>query len=182
MKVITKILDILEKIAKIFTASVLGIMLVVSLVEIVRRYFIGHSSMWSDEFVRYCIVMVAMIGGAACFRDGELVAFDLLKTHLYGKVRLTLELIINTIVLVFCAFILRNAVATLRMPSIVMQISVGIKVSMFWFYLPIAIGLALICIFAVEAYPKLIKAYRNGDYDRKNKPISNTTKKMNGGE
>ena len=166
MKILTKILDKVELAARGFTAGILALMLVVSLLEIVRRYIMGSSSIWTDELVKYCIVMVAMIGGAACFRKGELVAFTLLKDRIFGKARLALELVINTIVLGFAAFIFQNSVTTLKMPSIAKQISMGLRVSMKWFYLPITIGLLLIVIFAIEAYPRYIKAYKDGEYDK----------------
>lgn len=85
MKAIERVLDVLCLIAKIIAAAMLGIMLVVSLVEIVRRYIIGQSFPWADELVRYCIIGVAMLGGAAAFRQtGGLVAFDLLLNRFQG--------------------------------------------------------------------------------------------------
>jgi len=160
MKVVEHILDAVCLIAKMIAALMLGIMLVVSLVEIARRYIAGYSFPWADELIRYCIVGVAMLGGAVAFRQaGGLVAFDLILTHLKGSVRLALELLINTIALLFCTYMFRNAVRTLTTPSIVKQISIGLKVSMFWPYLPIAVGLGLMVIFAAERYFKLIGGY-----------------------
>lgn len=161
MKAVSRILDAVCLLAKMIAALMLGVMLVVSLVEIGRRYLAGYSFPWADELIRYCIIGVAMLGGAAAFRQaGGLVAFDLILTHLKGSVRLALELSINTISLLFSAFMFRNAVKTLTTPSIVKQISIGLRVSMFWPYLPIAAGLGLIVIFAVERYFIIIGGYR----------------------
>lgn len=162
MKAVSRILDAVCLFAKMIAALMLGVMLVVSLVEIGRRYLAGYSFPWADELIRYCIIGVAMLGGAAAFRRvGGLVAFDLILTHLKGPVRLALELSINTISLLFSAFMFRNAVQTLTTPSIVKQISIGLRVSMFWPYLPIAVGLGLIVIFSVERYFKIIGEYRS---------------------
>ncbi|MPM25730.1 hypothetical protein SDC9_72230 [bioreactor metagenome] len=170
MKAIERVLDTVCLIAKMIAAALLGVMLVVSLVEIVRRYIVGQSFPWADELIRYCIVGVAMLGGAAAFRQsGGLVAFDLLLNRLKGTARLILELLINTICICFAGFMFMNAYKTITTPSIVKQISIGLQVSMFWPYLPIVLGLGLIVLFAVERYFRLI-----ADYSAEKKGLSDT--------
>lgn len=160
MKAIERVFDTICLIAKIIAAILLGVMLVVSLVEIIRRYIVGQSFPWADELIRYCIVGVAMLGGAAAFRQpGGLVAFDLLINSLKGVPRLVFELLINTISIWFAGFMFLNAYKTITTPSIVKQISIGLQVSMFWPYLPIVLGLALIVLFALERYFMLIGGY-----------------------
>ena len=171
MKIYGKVLDILCLLAKWISAIFLFLMLVISLVEIVRRYIFGLSFVWTDEFIRYSIVIVASIGGAACYRtiDG-LVSFDLVQTHVYGKVRLVIDTIVNTIVLAFAAFILNNAINTVTTPSIVKQISIGLGISMSYPYMAIVIGMALLCLLAIERYYKIVKSYKAGEFEKGYKP------------
>lgn len=167
MKVIEKILDILCLIAKWISALCLFLMLVVSLVEIVRRYIFGLSFIWTDEFIRYSIVIVASIGGASCYRMvGGLVSFDLVQTHLFGKARLILEFIINTVVLGFAGFILRNAIKTVGTPSIVKQISIGLGISMKYPYMAIVLGMGLLVLLALEKYYDIVKRYKAGEFEK----------------
>lgn len=168
MKIVSRVLDVVCLVFKWLTAALLAVMLVVSLVEIVRRYILGASFPWADELIRYCIVGVASLGGSVAYRQaGGLVAFDLLQTNLKGKLRLVLELVINTIVLVFAAYILRNSILNLQMPSIKNQISIGLGISMFWPYLPISIGMGIIVVLALEKYYTIIHAFRSGAYNKK---------------
>lgn len=168
MKLISRILDIICFAAKAICAALLAIMLVVSLVEIVRRYILGHSFPWAEELIRYCIVGVASLGGAAVYREaGGLVSFDLVQTHIYGKLRLVLEMIINTIVLGFSAYMLVNSIQTVLTPSIQRQISIGLGISMFWPYLPIVIGMGILIILSLEKYCRIAAAYQNGAYRAK---------------
>lgn len=172
MKVLERVLDMVCLIAKIIAAVMLGVMLVVSLVEIGRRYILGLSFPWADELIRYCIVGVAMFGGAVAFRQiGGLVAFDLILGRLKGVAKLILELVINSICLVFCSFMLRNAIVTVNTPSIVKQISIGLQISMRWPYMSIVVGLALIVLFAVEKYYRIIKDYKTGKLNSEPGPI-----------
>lgn len=167
MKIIEKILDILCLAAKWISAICLFLMLVVSLVEIVRRYVFGLSFIWTDEFIRYSVVVVAAIGGASCYRmvDG-LVSFDLVQTHVFGKVRLYLDLVVNTIVLVFSAFVLENAIQTVATPSIVKQISIGLGISMSYPYMAIVLGMALLVLIALEKYYVIFKKYKAGEFEK----------------
>ena len=167
MKVIEKILDILCLIAKWISTICLFLMLVVSLVEIVRRYVFGLSFIWTDEFIRYSIVIVASIGGASCYRMiGGLVSFDLVQTHLFGKARLILEFIINTVVLGFAGFILKNAIKTVGTPSIAKQISIGLGISMKYPYLAIVLGMGLLVLLALEKYYDIAKRYKAGEFEK----------------
>ena len=167
MKAVNKILDILEYIAKIIAAVTIGVMVIVSLMEITRRYLFGNSSMWADELIRYCIVLVAMIGGAACFRQGDLVAFDLVRNRMRGPAKLIWELVINTISLAFAIFIFRNAINTIMLPSVAKQVSIGLQISMVWPYMPIVIGMGMIVLFAIENYYEIFKKFKDGTYNKK---------------
>ena len=167
MKAVNKVLDILEYIAKIIAAVTIGVMVIVSLMEITRRYLFGNSSMWADELIRYCIVLVAMIGGAACFRQGDLVAFDLVRNRMRGVAKLIWELVINTISLGFAIFIFRNAINTIMLPSVAKQVSIGLQISMVWPYMPIVIGMGMIVLFAIENYYEIFKKFKDGTYNKK---------------
>ena len=167
MKVISKIINGLCLAAKALCAVLFAVMLVVSLVEIVRRYVLGYSFPWADELVRYCIVGVASLGDTSAYQNpGGLVSFDLVQTHTYGKVRLILELIINTIVLGLAVFMLKNSITTIMTPSIQRQISIGLGVSMYWAYLPIVIGMGILLILAVWKYFQIAASYKNGSYGK----------------
>lgn len=167
MKFIQKMINGLCLAAKMLCAVLFAVMLVVSLVEIIRRYVLGLSFPWADELIRYCIVGVASLGGASAYRTaGGLVSFDLVQTHTYDKVRFVLELLINTIVLGLAAFMLQNSVSTIMTPSIQRQISIGLGISMLWAYLPIVIGMGILLILAIEKYFLIAASYKRGDYGR----------------
>lgn len=173
MKAIEKFLDILCLIAKWVSAVCLFLMLVVSLVEIVRRYIFGLSFIWTDEFIRYSIVIVASIGGASCYRImGGLVSFDLIQTHVFGKTRLYLDLVVNTIVLGFASFVLQNSIQTVGTPSIVKQISIGLGISMKYPYMAIVLGMGLLVLLALEKYYTIIKSYKAGEFEKGYVPAS----------
>lgn len=168
MKIITKIMDVLCLVFKRLTAIILALMLIASVAEIIRRYIMGASFVWADEFIRYCIVAVAFFGGSVAYREvGGLVAFDMVQTRLQGKTRLILEYVINTIVLMFCIYIFVNSVNNLQMPSIYNQISIGLHISMAIPYAPITIGMVILILLALEKYYTVFQTYKCGGYDNR---------------
>ncbi|WP_312159678.1 TRAP transporter small permease subunit [Oscillibacter sp.] len=165
---IERILNGLAFVTKALAALCLGIMLVVSLAEIVRRYMFGLSFSWADELIRDGVVCVAMLGGAAAYREeGGLVAFDLISAHVKGTTKLILTLVINTICLLFSGYMFMNALQTLQTPSIVKQVSIGLKISMFWPYLPNTLGLGIIFIFTLEKFYNIFIGRQRGAYQNK---------------
>lgn len=167
MKIFTRTLDVLCKIFKWITALILAAMLVASVAEIIRRYILGHSFVWADEFVRYCIVAVAFLGGSVAYREaGGLVSFDMVQTHIYGKIRVALELLINTIVLAFSCYIFYNSIENLQLPSIYRQVSIGLGISMAIPYLPITIGIGMLILLALEKYYTIFRNCRSGAYEK----------------
>lgn len=71
MKIITRILDVVCTIFKWITAAILAAMLIASVAEIVRRYILGHSFVWADEFIRYCIVARGVPGRLSRLSGGR---------------------------------------------------------------------------------------------------------------
>lgn len=167
MKTLSRIVDVICLAIKYICAILLGLMLVVSLIEIVRRYLFGRSYIWADELIRYSMVGVSILGGATAYREvGGMVSFDLLQSRVHGKERLLLEMVVNTIVLCFSAYILKNAVKTVMMPSIARQISIGLGISMSIPYSFIVAGMAVLLLLAVEKYFTIYANYKRGVYNR----------------
>ena len=82
MKIYSKIMDILFNILKWITAVMMLFMVLLTFVEVLRRYFLSTNWAWSEELVRYLTVWCTFPGGAAAFRAGALVCFDLVLLKL----------------------------------------------------------------------------------------------------
>ena len=140
------------------------------------RYSEGILWDWTDELVRYSIVIVAAIGGGTAYhKAGGLVSFDLVQTHIHGVPRLIVELIVNTIVLGFGVYILMNSIQTVTSPSIIKQVSIGLGISMKYPYYAIVIGMIFLIITAIEKYFIIFQDFKNGEFELK-------TPQLKGGE
>ncbi|MFQ7856577.1 MAG: TRAP transporter small permease [Flavonifractor plautii] len=96
-------------------------MLVLMLIEVVRRYCFGRTFIWSDEVIRYLLIYCTFLGGAAAYYQKALVSFDLVTSRLPIKVQ-ELKLINNIICLIFCVsdhFSIQKVIS----PSVVNNVS-----------------------------------------------------------
>ena len=65
MKFYTKLCDIVFNILKWVVAVVMVFRVLLTFVEVVRRYFLHRNWVWSEVLVRYLIVWCTFLGGAA---------------------------------------------------------------------------------------------------------------------
>ena len=152
----TKAMDIVLKLITILITVLLSIMTVVTVMEVMRRYLLGLSYPWAEELVRFMLVWVTFVGGAAALRSGNLVILDAILVKLSEKKRIILELFTNTVILGFLVFLFFKGVEYAVSPVILKQISPGLGIPMTVPYMAIPLGFALMILFSLEIYGNLI--------------------------
>lgn len=160
MKIYTKICDVVFNIMKWVVAAAMIFMVLLTFVEVIRRYFFHQNWVWSEVLVRYLIVWCTFLGGAAAYRVGALTNFDLVLQKLGRKSRAVLELVCTVLIIALCAWLTKLGVDSFNKPSIVSQISTELHISMRWVYLGIPVGFAAMVLFGVERLLKLIGELR----------------------
>ena len=156
MKYIDKTLDIITFTAKAIAGTLLAIMLIVSVVEVFRRYLFNATFQGSEELVRFSLVWVSFLGGAAAYRHGGLVLIGLLVDRLPKKAKAVVSFLTNTSVLLFCLYMLNSAWKYTFTSSVSKQVAIGLGIPMKLPYFGIVLGLILIIIFSLDNYRRLI--------------------------
>lgn len=150
MKLFNRATSVLEWAGMKFIILGYGVMIIVTLIEVLRRYFLGLSFGWSEELVRFLLVATTFVGGAIAYKKGSLVLFDVLLNKLSRKKSLILNVVNHTIALCFMVALTRLGLNYIMQPSILLQSSPGLQLSMAIPYAFIPLGCILIAIFAVE--------------------------------
>jgi C4-dicarboxylate transporter DctQ subunit len=156
----SRLMDYAVHITKYLLGISLAIMTAVTVMEVVRRYLFGLSFPWAEELVRFMLIWVTFVGGAAAFRSGGLVMLDLVTGRLPERAKLILQLFTNTVVLVFLLFLFRNGISYSLSPVIVNQNSAGLGISMTLPYMAIPLGFGLMILFSLEHYHRIISQLR----------------------
>ena len=135
-------------------------MLVLMLIEVVRRYCFGRTFIWSDEVIRYLLIYCTFLGGAAAYYQKALVSFDLVTSRLPIKVQEILKLINNIICLIFFVFLIYFSIQKVISPSVVNNVSNASGLSLAVPYCAIPIGLIFMFIFTIDFFPDLIRGVK----------------------
>lgn len=117
--------------------------------QVVTRFVLSQPSPWSEALVRQALVWMVMLGVAGAIRQGALVAIDVTREAVRGRVRVALDVVIfAAIVLLFGVLFwfgweMANRV---RFQSIA-----GLEVSIAWGYAAIPVGSVCAVIGALAA-------------------------------
>lgn len=166
-KMYASTMNFISRLIQYTVAAILLFMALLMFIEVLRRYFFSNQFAWSEELIRYLAVWVAFLGGAAAFKEKSLVCFDLVSGRFKGVVKLVIELLSNTVVVVFMGFIFYLGMKTVTSPSTYKQISVGMKVSMAFPYAAIPAGSSLMALFGVNNYFNIIEEYLQKIHEEK---------------
>lgn len=146
----------IEKALIYIIAIFAAVMIIVTSVEVIRRYIFSLSFPWSEELARYLMVHVAFLGGAIGYRRKNLVPLDLVTNYMPPRVRLYLETILEVVMFVIlCALLFFSYKATTA-PFVYRQISIGFPISMAYVFAAMPISFVCMLIFAVEHFIELI--------------------------
>jgi TRAP-type C4-dicarboxylate transport system permease small subunit len=117
--------------------------------QVFTRFLLAAPSPWSEALVRQALVWMVMLGVAGAIRHGALVAIDVTRQLVKGRVRLALDVVIfSAITLLFGVLFwfgwdMANRV---RFQSIA-----GLEVSIAWGYAAIPVGAVFAIIGALAA-------------------------------
>ena len=161
LRMYNKILDRICDVIKYFIASIIMLAIIVAFIEVVRRYFFSQVFVWSDEFIRFCIIYVGLVGGAAAYRYGQLVCFDSLLNRLGPKGKFILGVISDTLSLVLLVVCFVLSVRTVTSRSVVTSLSTGMKIPMTVPYMAFVIGFFLMILFCVGSIANRIAGQKN---------------------
>ncbi|MCR4440637.1 MAG: TRAP transporter small permease [Peptococcaceae bacterium] len=160
MKVFKKIMNGSYFLLTCIISIMIVVMLIIMSLEVVRRYLFGLTWSWSEEVVRYLLIYVTFLGGAAAFRSGSMVSFDLVLSRFPQRVQDILSVIVNTVCLVFIGFILVLGFKKVITPNMISQVSPSSGIAMWIPYASIPIGMFFLLLYIIENYSVLFQRFR----------------------
>lgn len=156
MRYYQKAMLLLNKLLMVLVSAGLIVMIAVTAVEVVRRYFFGLSFSWAEELVKYIMIMVAFFGGAVAYQQKGLVALDLLTSRLPKAPRLVVGLLSELVSLALIVLLFVYSLQAVMKPGVYMQTSVGLGISMAYPWASLPIGFAAMILFSVDHFHQLL--------------------------
>lgn len=162
-----KLMDRICKVIEYAVAAIILAAIAISFIEVIRRYFFDRVFVWSDEFIRFCMIYVGLIGGAAAYRYGQLVCFDSLLNKLNPGPRFVCGIASDLISLALLAGCFVLSVKNLMSKSVLTALSTGMKVPMTVPYAAFSIGFFLMILFCVGSLANRIADRQNTGFAEK---------------
>lgn len=140
---------------------ILGIILMIVMLGSISagvffRYFLKSPLSWTDELAIFMLIWVTFIGGSMSVKRQQAAAVTLLFDHLKPKMRKLILIIGFTITAFFSLFVGYLSINWILAPSVSMQMSPSLGISMFYQYLAIPIGFFCmgihVCNFLLQSF------------------------------
>ncbi|MCC3359523.1 TRAP transporter small permease [Bacillus sp. REN16] len=136
----------IDRVTAFLTCSLMAVMVIVALWQVFTRFILNSPSTVSEEFLRYSLVWLTMVGSAYAYGKKKHLAVVFLARKVPQKFQLFLNLLVEAFVLVFIVAILlfggtkayQNAVgqvsSALGMPIQYLYLSLIVAGILFLFY------------------------------------------------
>ena len=157
----SKFADVLFSIIKWILAIMLTLMVIITTMEVVRRYIFGLSFLWAEELVKFLLVATTFIGGPAAYRAGGLAFLDLVVSHVNDKAKRVINVFINIVIIISCVWLAKIGFEYSFSPMVAKSFSTGLNLKMTYIYATIPIGFVMMIIFAIEQILNILANRKN---------------------
>ncbi|MEN0645095.1 TRAP transporter small permease [Alkalicoccobacillus gibsonii] len=136
---INSINRVLGKVIIFLSSTMFGVMVLVAVWQVVSRYLLNSPSTFSEEFLRYSLIWVTMIGGAYAFHIKKHIAIDMFverfSTVIQNRIRqcaLIFLVLFSLIVMVY------GGIQIVLLTTTQQTVSLGIPMGYVYLSLPVS--------------------------------------------
>lgn len=149
------------RLINVLAGTSMAVVVVIMAVQVVARYVFNASLIWAEELCRYILVWQTFLFIGMAYQRGELIAVDVVPLMLRPGWRLALKIVVSIPILIFLWLMMVNGyVYAARfqnqgLPAIdFIWMSItghGTHISVFWVYVSVAVGSALLGLHIIGA-------------------------------
>lgn len=130
----------------------------VMMAQIIARN-VFNSMTWPEEFSRYCYIWTVFLSLGYTIKKGNMLKVGLVMDLLPQKIRRSIEIVVNLIILVICVVFLRYSLIYTGIINKTGQISPAMHLPMWIMYLATVLGFAMASIRAAQQVVYNIKNF-----------------------
>lgn len=145
----SKVSDFLYRVSIWAVALLMGVMMIVTLVDVFARNVLGFSFPWAGELARFILIWVTFIGASAAYKRLEMPGFDMIANKVSEKMTVIIFKVTHLVVLLFSGMIVYAGFTQSFSKTVSLQISAGLEISMTYPYLAIPVGMSFLLIHAI---------------------------------
>lgn len=139
------------------------IMVILIFVQVVMRYVLGTSILWSEELARYLFIWITWLGAAFAVKENQLITVDVVKDRLPQPLKGYVEILAFIIFLIFNIVMLKlsaDLLATIYQRN---QLTPAMRVPMWLAYSAVPVGWFMMTVRLVQQGYLKRKAKKGGE-------------------
>ena len=154
-------MKIINKILGSAIAALAAIMVFACCWQVITRFLLKDPSQWTEEFLRYALIWMTMLGAPYAYGKDQHLAIRVLTDKFQPKNQVITKIAIEVIVLILSVsvFIVGGIMVTANSAG---QISPALQLPMQIYYVCIPICGCLMVLYCIERLGKWIKEFKEG--------------------
>ena len=154
------------------SSAILAVMVVMSVWQVFTRYVLNSPSTISEEFLRYSLIWVSMLGAAYAFGNKKHLAIELFVDKLPKSKSLPVHILIEVIILAFAMIVMIiGGLKTVDLTMAQSSAALGIPMGFIYLALPVS-GTFIIGYSAISIFEKV----KNDKEDMHNEEVKDVKK------
>ncbi len=134
------------------------------LIEVLRRYLFGATSVWGEMTARYAFVFLVYIAVAEVARTRDHIRIDIVPKMLGPRGRLCLYLYFDCLYLILAALVVWYSLQVMRLQVDTDTLMTGFDVNMAFAYAALPLGWSLLIYRVLQRFARTVRSYRlHGD-------------------
>ena len=135
-----------------------AVLIVAVFYQVLGRYLFNAPPSWSEELARFLQVWIALLASALCIQQGMHLGVDYLLYAVPQRARAALEVLVHLLVTGFLLLLLVQGTKLLEVAAV--QTSPAMGINMWYAYLAVPVGAALMLVESVLKLGESVRALR----------------------
>ncbi|EKF44513.1 TRAP transporter small permease [Nitratireductor indicus] len=123
----------------------------VIVIEVIRRFAFGYSSLWGEEAARYAFVYLVWIGAAVGVRNRSHIRFSAVLDMLPPRPAAAVSAVGNVAIIIFACFAVYWSLEPIATSLKFGSVTEGLRLSRAWFLVAVPFGFSLVLLHAFQA-------------------------------
>jgi TRAP-type C4-dicarboxylate transport system permease small subunit len=139
--------NIIDRVTEILTSSLMIIMVIAACWQVFTRFVLNSPSTVSEEFLRYSLIWLTMVGAANAYGKKKHLAVIFIARKFPDKIQMLINLLVEVIVLLFSIILILGG--TKAFQNAVGQVSSALGMPMEYLYLSLPVGGVLFLFYSL---------------------------------
>ena len=151
-------MGLLRRVIQLVIILMFAVLIATVFYQVLGRYLFNAPPSWSEELARFLQVWIALLASALCVQQGMHLGVDYLLYAVAPRGRAGLEVLVQVLVSGFLLLLLVQGIRILDVAAV--QSSPAMGINMWYAYLAVPVGAALMLIESVLKVGEAVRALR----------------------